>query len=224
MALAGFSHAEADGLRKILSKKDREHQLRDYCRRFYDGARDRGVTENQIDAIWDMMMSFSGYSFCKPHSASYARVSFQAAYLKIHHPAEFMAAVISNQGGFYGTLAYTSEARRLGLTIIPPDINQSGIRWHGRREALRVGLQSIKGLSSAVQERIASRRQSALYTSMQDVLEQIESLEQLRVLEHGYTLRVVVSQCADNAFSGFSIDTAEDVVRAEAMLRARGAA
>jgi DNA polymerase-3 subunit alpha/error-prone DNA polymerase len=55
-----------------------------------------------------MMMSFSGYSFCKPHSASYARVSFQAAYLKVHHPAEFMAAVISNQGGYYATFAYVS--------------------------------------------------------------------------------------------------------------------
>jgi DNA polymerase III alpha subunit len=65
-----------------------------------------------------MMMSFSGYSFCKPHSASYARVSFQAAYLKTHHPAEFMAAVISNQGGFYSTFAYVSEARRLGMEFL----------------------------------------------------------------------------------------------------------
>ncbi len=70
-------------------------------------------------------MSFDGYSFCKPHSASYARVSYQAAYLKVHHPAEFMAAVISNQGGFYSPFAYVSEARRMGLTIAPPDVNRS---------------------------------------------------------------------------------------------------
>ena len=76
-----------------------------------------GVTQEQIETVWTMMMSFSGYSFCKPHSASYARVSFQVAYLKVHFPAEFMAAVISNQGGFYSTFAYVSEARRLGLRI-----------------------------------------------------------------------------------------------------------
>ena len=73
-------------------------------------------------------MSFDGYSFCKPHSASYARVSFQAAYLKAHFPAEFMAAVISNQGGYYSTFAYLSEARRLGLQIQPPDVNRSHVQ------------------------------------------------------------------------------------------------
>ena len=60
-------------------------------------------------------MSFAGYSFCKPHSASYAQVSFKSAYLRTHYPAEFIAAVISNQGGFYSTFAYVSEARRMGL-------------------------------------------------------------------------------------------------------------
>ncbi|MBF0530038.1 MAG: DNA polymerase III subunit alpha, partial [Deltaproteobacteria bacterium] len=146
-SLAGFSHADADGLRKVMSKKDKEMALRDYQARFIDGARQRGVADPQILAIWKMIMSFSGYSFCKPHSASYARVSFQAAYLKVHSPAEFMAAVISNQGGFYSTFAYVSEARRLGLTILPPDVNQSEIRWQGNDQAVRVGLQSIKELS-----------------------------------------------------------------------------
>ena len=73
-------------------------------------------------------MSFAGYSFCKPHSASYAQVSFKSAYLRAHYPAEFMAAVISNQGGFYSTFAYLSEARRMGLAVLPPDINASA--WH----------------------------------------------------------------------------------------------
>ena len=135
-ALAGFSHAEADRLRKILSKKDREYQLRDYRQRFFAGARARGVSESKISEVWDMMLSFSGYSFCKPHSASYARVSFQAAYLKTHHPAEFMAAVISNQGGFYSSFDYVSEARRLGLDVLPPDINDSEIRWIGHGDLL----------------------------------------------------------------------------------------
>jgi DNA polymerase-3 subunit alpha/error-prone DNA polymerase len=184
-ALAGFSHAEADALRRVMSKKDREHELRDFKRRFYAGAAQRGVAGNQIAAIWNMMMSFSGYSFCKPHSASYARVSFQAAYLKVHHPAEFMAAVISNQGGFYSTFAYVSEARRMGLEILPPDINTSDIRWTGQGDAIRVGLLSIKGLSDATRERIVFQRRKGPYRSLRDVLGRVCPAEdEVRALIH----------------------------------------
>ena len=183
--LAGFSHAEADALRKVMSKKDRDHQLRDFRKRFFAGAKSRGVSQDQVTAIWNMMMSFSGYSFCKPHSASYARVSFQAAYLKVHHPAEFMAAVISNQGGFYGTFAYVSEARRLGLTILPPDINTSDVHWTGRDDTIRVGLLSIKGLSAAVQARIVFERRHRPYLGLSDVLERVKPAEdEARALIH----------------------------------------
>jgi error-prone DNA polymerase len=137
MALAGFNHVEADGLRKVMSKKDRAKRLPDYLRRFIAGARSRGVSTEQIEAVWEMILSFDGYSFCKPHSASYARVSFQAAYLKTHFPAEFMAAVISNQGGFYSTSAYVSETRRLGVRVLPPDVNHSEILWTGNSRAER---------------------------------------------------------------------------------------
>jgi error-prone DNA polymerase len=171
MALAGFDDAAADGLRKIMSKKDREHQLQDCYQRFAAGALQRGVTAEQITAIWEMMLSFSGYSFCKPHSASYARVSFQAAYLKVHFPAEFMAAVISNQGGFYSTFAYVSEARRLGLTLAGPDVNRSAVRWHGRDRLLRVGLMAVKGLGNETARRIAER---APFSSVNDFLERVQ--------------------------------------------------
>jgi DNA polymerase-3 subunit alpha/error-prone DNA polymerase len=184
-ALAGFSHAEADRLRKILSKKDREYQLRDYRQRFFAGARARGVSESKITEVWDMMLSFSGYSFCKPHSASYARVSFQAAYLKIHHPAEFMAAVISNQGGFYSTFAYVSEARRLGLEVLPPDVNDSEIRWIGHGHTIRVGLLSIKNLSADTQQRIVSQRRHGPYKSLRDLLQRVRPDEtEARALIH----------------------------------------
>ncbi|MBW2062882.1 MAG: DNA polymerase III subunit alpha, partial [Deltaproteobacteria bacterium] len=168
VALAGFSYAQADGLRKVMSKKDKEHALRDYKDRFFKGARARGVEERQTEAIWDMIMSFGGYSFCKPHSASYARVSFQAAFLKVHYAAEFMAAVISNQGGFYSTFAYVSEARRQGLTILTPDVNLSEIHWKGRQDFIRVGLQSIKNLSLETQARIVSLRRKGRYRSAED--------------------------------------------------------
>jgi DNA polymerase-3 subunit alpha/error-prone DNA polymerase len=173
VSMAGFSHAEADGLRKIMSRKDREHQLQDYYGRFADGAGARGVTDDQIATVWDMMMSFSGYSFCKPHSASYARVSFQAAYLKVHFPAEFMAAVISNQGGFYSTFAYVSESRRLGLKVLPPDINRSEIRWVGHGDVIRVGLLSIKALSRKTMERIIAERQKKFFSSLRDFLDRV---------------------------------------------------
>jgi len=174
VALAGFSHAHADGLRKIMSKKDKARKLGHYKERFIAGAQARGVTHEQIHAVWDMMMSFSGYSFCKPHSASYARVSFQAAYLKTHYPAEFMAAVISNQGGFYSTFAYVSEARRLGVEILPPDVNKSDIRWKGRAGAMRVGWLSIKGLSTRTRSRIVAERKSKPYHDIIDFLERVQ--------------------------------------------------
>jgi DNA polymerase-3 subunit alpha/error-prone DNA polymerase len=168
MAMAGFSHTEADRLRKVMSKKDRDHQLGDFHQRFSAGARRRGATDEQIDAVWEMMMSFSGYSFCKPHSASYARVSFQAAYLKVHFPAEFMAAVISNRGGFYGTFAYVSEARRMGLAIRPPDVNRSQIRWTGRGKAIRVGLQAVGDLSGETRARIVTARKQRPFDTPAD--------------------------------------------------------
>ena len=91
-------------------------------------------------------MSFAGYSFCKPHSASYAQVSFKSAYLRAHYPAEFIAAVISNQGGFYSAFAYLSEARRMGLAILPPDVNASDWAYGGEGDRLRIGLMQVKTL------------------------------------------------------------------------------
>ncbi len=173
MALAGFSDAEADGLRKVMSQKDREHKLQDYYQRFASGARERGVTSEQIEAVWAMMMSFSVYSFCKPHSASYARVSFQAAYLKVHFPAEFMAAVISNQGGFYNAFAYVSEARRLGVTTQGPDVLHSRIRWTGGQGSIRVGLMAVKGLSTDTMQRIVDQRRRNAFRDAVDFFRRV---------------------------------------------------
>ncbi len=173
VAVAGFSHAEADGLRKVLSKKDRARRLADYRQKFFEGARGKGLGAGQIDELWAMMMSFDGYSFCKPHSASYARVSFQAAYLKSHFPAEFMAAVISNQGGYYSTFAYLSEARRLGLVIRRPDVEKSETAWTGRGRELRVGLMAVAGLSAETRERILGERQREKFRDAADFLARV---------------------------------------------------
>jgi DNA polymerase-3 subunit alpha/error-prone DNA polymerase len=100
-------------------------------------------------------------------------VSFQAAYLKVHHPAEFMAAVISNQGGYYATFAYVSEARRMGLRVLPPDVTDSRQRWTGRRATVRVGLQAVKGLGSATAARIVAARRRQPFRDAADFLNRV---------------------------------------------------
>ena len=200
VAVAGFSHGDADGLRKIMSKKDKARALKDFYRQFAEGARKKGVSDSRINDIWQMMMSFSGYSFCKPHSASYAKVSFQAAWLKVHFPAEFMAAVISNQGGFYSTFAYVSEAMRMGLTVLPPDVNQSHIRWRGHGRQLRVGLLSVAQLSRATMEKLMVEQKKALFRDMGDFLVRVrpEDPEKKSLVACGAldTLRPGVSRSA----------------------------
>jgi len=132
--LAGFDPAEADTLRKTVSKKHKEKKLRDFYARFARGASERGVSREVIEEVWQMMIGFDGYSFCKPHSASYTMVAYKSAYLRAHYPAEFMASVISNHGGYYSTLSYISEARRMGLEVSPPryqsECNQ--VYWQGQ--------------------------------------------------------------------------------------------
>ena len=104
--------------------------------------------------VWEMVMSFAGYSFCKGHSCSYIRVAQHSCYLRAHYPAEFMAAVLANGGGFYHPFAYVAEAMRMGLTVLPPDVNQSQFRTIGRDRTVRVGFQFIKGLSAEAVQKI----------------------------------------------------------------------
>ncbi|MEX2490625.1 MAG: DNA polymerase III subunit alpha [Nitrospirales bacterium] len=171
MGLAGFSAEAGDQLRKVLSKKHKHRQLQDYRQHFFDGALARGVELHTIQAVWDMIMSFVGYSFCKPHSASYAQVSFKSAYLRAHYPAEFMAAVISNQGGFYSTFAYISEARRMGLTLLPLDINTSEWAYRGIGMTLCLGFMQLKGLERTFVNRFLEERQRhGHYRSFHDFL------------------------------------------------------
>ncbi len=182
----GFSHAEADQLRKVISKKHRHRQLADFRELFFSRAAARGVGRPDAEKIWAMMMSFDGYSFCKPHSASYARVSFQAAWLKTHFPAEFMAAVLSNRGGYYSTFAYVSEARRLGLRILHPDVNRSDMAWTGHGDRIRVGLMAIRGLGGQTREQILRERP---FSSMADFLHRVcPGEEEARNLVHSGAL------------------------------------
>jgi DNA-directed DNA polymerase III PolC len=176
MALAGFSWAEADGLRKVLSKKSPE-RISAYRKQFHDGCLRQGLSVELINTIWDMILSFAGYSFCKPHSASYALVSFKSAYLKAHYPAEFMAAVISNGGGYYTTSAYISEARRMGLIVSGPDINESDWCYLGKEKTIRVGFQQLQGIRrETLQAVLNERSRNGPFLSLPDLLERVKRL------------------------------------------------
>ena len=173
MALAGFTWGDADGLRKIISKKSPE-QLADYRQRFIDGCRGKGIGDDVVKAVWEMFLSFAGYSFCKPHSASYALVSFKSAYLKAHYPAAFMAAVISNGGGYYSTLAYISEARRMGLTVVGPDVNASDWNYRGAGKTIRMGLQQLQNIRRDVLQGIIEERDShGPFENLEDFLQRV---------------------------------------------------
>ncbi|MBX3308791.1 MAG: DNA polymerase III subunit alpha, partial [Nitrospira sp.] len=183
---------DGDQLRKVLSKKHKARQLRDYQRQFYQGAMARGVECRVIDAIWAMIMSFAGYSFCKPHSASYAQVSFKSAYLREHYPAQFIAAVVSNQGGYYSAFAYLSEGRRMGLTILPPDINASVWVYTGSGTIVRVGLMQIKGIQEdLVNQIIVERETNGPYRSLSDFLSRVK-------LDYAQAKLLVKAGCLDS--------------------------
>jgi error-prone DNA polymerase len=168
--LAGMTLGEADGLRRSMTKKGDYEDIEVYRRRFLDGVRRNGVDDATAREIWRQIESFAGYSFCKAHSASYAQVSFQSAYLKAHRPARFMAAVLANGGGYYPAFAYVEEARRMGLEILLPDINRSGTTWQAEGEsAIRCGLSQIAEVQAATVEAIlAERRARGPFVSLAD--------------------------------------------------------
>ena len=166
---AGMPLATADGLRKSLSKKRPARQLAGYAEEFFAGAAALGRDPDTIKRVWEMIMSFAGYSFCKGHSASYIQVAQHSCYLRAHYPAEFMAAVLGNGGGFYHPFAYVAEAMRMGLTVQPPDVNASDFRCTGQGREVRIGLQFVKGLSAEGAEKVLAGRGCAPYASLFDL-------------------------------------------------------
>jgi DNA-directed DNA polymerase III PolC len=200
MYLAGFDPAEADILRKAVNKKDREKRFRDFHTRFIQGACERGVSTKVTEKVWDMIVGFDGYSFCKPHSASYTLVAYKSAYLKAHYPAEFMASVISNSGGYYSTFGYLSEAKRVGLIILGPDINQSDIKYTGRNREIRIGLMQVKSLSQEGRKFIIHERsKNGPFTTFENFL--------LRVGHHVHLqdVRILVKAgCFDSIAHGLT--------------------
>ena len=170
MTMTGLSYTKANSLRKVISRDSDKEKINNWKETFFKSAIKRGYQADTIDQIWQMISSFKGFSFCKPHSASYTMLSFTCAYLKTHFTAEFIASVISNQGGYYSSYAYMSEAKRFGITIKTPDINKSKYEWVGEKNQITMGLMSIKGLKKSIVKTILDNRKSGTFQSLEDFL------------------------------------------------------
>jgi DNA polymerase III alpha subunit len=170
--IAGLTLEEADLLRRAMSGKMRSHKAMEaITAKFFSSCKQRNLTDAQTKELWRQIESFAGYSFCKAHSASFALLSFQVAYLKRHYPAEFLAGVLSNMGGFYAPAVYIQEAVRLGISVKLPCINRSEYEYSGYGEEIRIGLMAIKNLSrSTIQKLIAEREENGKYVSLADFL------------------------------------------------------
>jgi DNA polymerase III alpha subunit len=194
---AGMPLSSGDGLRKALSKKRPVKQLAAYAEEFFAGAARLGREMTVAKSVWEMVMSFAGYSFCKGHSCSYIKVAQHSCYLRAHHPAEFMAGVLANGGGFYHPFAYVAEAMRMGLTVRPPDVNASRFRTRGRDREVRIGFQFIKGLSAEAVTRLEMSRQTTHAASSRGAEGSEGSLE-VRTFSSFDDLRARTNLCHDD--------------------------
>ncbi|MDN5279504.1 MAG: error-prone polymerase [Clostridiales bacterium] len=173
--IAGFSLADADVLRRAMSGKERSTNQMQLARsQFLAGAEKKSIEPRIAAEIWRQISSFCGYAFCKAHSASYAILSLQLLWVKVHHPRLFYAAVLNNRGGFYGPQAYISEAIRNGIKILPPDVNLSVEDFSLQDSALLTGLSFITDVKASTIKKIIDERSKAKFTSLEDFIYRIK--------------------------------------------------
>jgi DNA polymerase-3 subunit alpha len=144
--LAGFSLGEADILRRAMGKKNHT-EMANQREKFLAGSAARKVPAKKAEKIFDLMAEFAGYGFNKSHSCAYALLAYQTAYLKTHFPVEFMAALLTSEtGNTEKVVKYINEARGMGITVLPPDVNSSALDFTPVGEAIRFGLRAIKNV------------------------------------------------------------------------------
>ncbi|MGH8099771.1 MAG: DNA polymerase III subunit alpha [Chthoniobacterales bacterium] len=186
--LAGYSLAQGDLLRRAMGKKDKEKMAKER-KNFIEGcARTNKIPEKKANAIFDLLEKFAGYGFNKSHSAAYAVISYQTAYLKAHYRVEFMAGLLSNEISNTEKISvFVAECKRMGISILPPDINRSALKfvpemWEGPQRpdnrgtkaaptfsAIRYGLAAIKNVgASAMQMSIEERDCNGPFKSLED--------------------------------------------------------
>ena len=186
--LAGFSFGQADNVRRAMSKKklkvmeaEREHFVHGCTEPGKEcaGCVKNGIPEAVANQIYDDMISFASYAFNKSHAACYAYVAFQTAYLKCHYPSEFMAALLTSVLDNTGkVIEYSGECARLGIKVLPPDINISGSGFTAEDSGrIRFGLNAVKNVGTRLIERSVEERQEKPYTSLYDFCKRMHGAE-----------------------------------------------
>ena len=173
--LAGYSLGEADLLRRAMGKKDPEAMAKQR-ERFVQGATERGFPQKKVEKIFDLMEQFAGYGFNKSHSAAYALLAYQTAYLKTHYPVEFMAALLTSvSGSTDDVVKYINECREMGIAVEPPDINVSDAYFTPHGEAIRFGLAAVKNVGhNAIESIVAARKEDGAFTSFYQFCEKVD--------------------------------------------------
>lgn len=175
VSLAGFTPEEADSLRRAMTSERSGERMEALRSRFLDGATGRGMSEAVALALFESLAKFSGYGFPKAHAATYGEFAYQAAYLKAHFPAQFMAAVLANEAGFYHHSVYVEEAKRLGVRVALPDINHSLRDFHVVDGVLYFGLGRVKGVSRRTVDGILDARSGFPFISLSDFLGRVDA-------------------------------------------------
>jgi DNA polymerase III subunit alpha len=195
--LAGYSLGEADLLRRAMGKKNAEEMAKQR-ERFVQGATQRGFPPKKIEKIFDLMAQFAGYGFNKSHSAAYALLAYHTAYLKTHHPLDFVAALLTSvTGSTDDVVKYINECREMGIAVEPPDINVSDANFTPHGQAIRFGLAAVKNVGgNAIESIVAARKKLGRnFKSFYEFCEEVD----LRLLNK----RVLESLIKSGAMDGF---------------------
>jgi DNA polymerase-3 subunit alpha len=172
--VAGFSLGQADILRRAMGKK-KKSELDKQQAGFYAGMQERGYSKAAMDKLWEILLPFSDYAFNKAHSAAYGVVSYWTAYLKAHYPAEYMAALLTSVGDSKDKMAvYLNECRRMGIKVLPPDVNESIGFFAAVGADIRFGLGAVRNVGMNVVDGIvAARTEKGRFESFHDFLKKV---------------------------------------------------
>jgi len=172
--LAGYSLGQADLLRRAMGKKDPEVMAKEKIP-FLAGAKEQGIDPKKAEAIFDLMAKFAEYGFNKSHSAAYALVAYQTAYLKAHYPVEFMAALLTeDMGNTDKVIKNISDCRDMGIEVLPPDINASDHSFRVLGKSIRFGLGAVKNVGESAIEAIIESRKSGSFADIYDFCERVD--------------------------------------------------
>jgi DNA polymerase-3 subunit alpha len=173
--LAGFSLGDADLLRRAMGKKLPE-EMEKQKTLFIAGAAKNGFDPKKAEKIFDLMAYFAGYGFNKSHSAAYALITYQTAYLKAHHPLEFMAALLTSEMGNEDKIVqYIAECRAMGIAILPPDVNESNQEFTIADQAIRFGLVAVKNVgASAIESVLNARAEHGRFRSLSHFCREVD--------------------------------------------------